>query len=80
MTERRFEPGAAATIQLKDMDNILAGARAHGRELPDSALVRSLYPSLVARGLGHVDHSGTYLELERLNGIDLPFADGEPIT
>jgi hypothetical protein len=39
--------------------------------------VRGLYAALADRGLAHIDHSGAYLEIERLNGISKAFSDSE---
>lgn len=77
MTERKFAPGATVATQLKDMDNILREAKARHLKLPESELVRGLYAALADRGLAHVDHSGAYLEIERLNGISKAFSDSE---
>ena len=77
MTSRKFAPGATVTTQLKDMDNILREAKARHLKLPSSELVRGLYAALADRGLAHVDHSGAYLELERLNGMAKAFSDSE---
>jgi 2-hydroxy-3-oxopropionate reductase len=77
MTSRRFAPGATVTTQLKDMDNILREAKARHLKLPSSELTRGLYAALADRGLAHVDHSGAYLEIERLNGIARAFSDSD---
>jgi len=79
MIERKFRPGGAATIHLKDMNNILGEAKAQGVQLPTSELIRDLYAGLVERGLGDVDHSGTFLEIEHRNDIHLPFSKTEGI-
>ena len=79
MLERKFKPGAAAAIQLKDHDNILGEATLHNLRLPASEVVRELYARLVARGLADVDHAGAFLEIEHLNGIDLAFKRDESI-
>ncbi len=77
MTSRKFAPGATVTTQLKDMDNILREAKARHLKLPSSELARGLYAALADRGLAHVDHSGAYLEIERLNGMAKAFSDSE---
>ena len=73
----QVQPGAAVTTQLKDMDNILREAKARHLKLPSSELTRGLYAALVDRGLSDIDHSGAYLEIERLNGIGKAFSDSE---
>jgi 2-hydroxy-3-oxopropionate reductase len=80
MTQRKFAPGATVATQLKDMDNILREAKARHVKLPSSELTRGLYAALADRGLAHVDHSGAYLEIERLNGMSKAFSDSESPT
>jgi 2-hydroxy-3-oxopropionate reductase len=80
MTSRKFAPGATVATQLKDMENILREAKARHLKLPSSELTRGLYAALADRGLAHVDHSGAYLEIERLNGISKAFSDSETPT
>jgi 2-hydroxy-3-oxopropionate reductase len=67
MVERNFVPGAPSSIQLKDLDTVLAEAEALSLDLPIVRTVRDLYASLVARGQGGVDHSGLLLEIEHRN-------------
>lgn len=67
MLERRFLPGAAAQVHLKDLRNVLDEARALGLTLPLAQAMEGLYAKLVeTRGPG-VDHSGILLEIERQN-------------
>lgn len=67
MIERRFEPGAPARIQLKDLRMILDEARASDLTLPLTQRVYEAYLALVASGHSEIDHSGLLLQLERLN-------------
>ncbi len=67
MLERKFLPGGAARIHLKDFTNIVAEAEACGLELPFSRIALELFQSLVDRGGGGYDHSALLLELERRN-------------
>ncbi len=67
MLERKFLPGGAAHIHLKDFTNIVAEAEACGLELPFSRTALELFQSLVARGGGGYDHSALLLELEHRN-------------
>ncbi len=67
MLERKFLPGGAARIHLKDFTNIVAEAEACGLELPFSRIALELFQSLVARGGGGYDHSALLLELEHRN-------------
>lgn len=57
MVEGRFEPGARATTQLKDMRQAEDLARGLGLDLPALSLNRALYEKLVAQGDGGLDHS-----------------------
>jgi 3-hydroxyisobutyrate dehydrogenase-like beta-hydroxyacid dehydrogenase len=57
MIERRFEPGARARTQLKDMRQAVELGAALGLELPTTACVRERYAAMLARGLGDLDHS-----------------------
>jgi 2-hydroxy-3-oxopropionate reductase len=67
MLQRKFVPGGAAAMHLKDMDNVLAEAKALGIRLPLAETVRKLFADLVQHRGRRVDHSGLLLELERLN-------------
>jgi len=67
MLERKFLPGGAARIHLKDFTNIVAEAEACGLELPFSRTALELFQSLVDRGGGGYDHSALLLELEHRN-------------
>lgn len=64
MTERDFTPGGKSSIQLKDMNNILAEAEELGLKLPLSGLIRDRYESLVREmDGGELDHAALFLEL-----------------
>jgi 3-hydroxyisobutyrate dehydrogenase-like beta-hydroxyacid dehydrogenase len=65
MVENRFEPGARATTQLKDMRQAEELARSLGLDLPALSLNRALYERLVARGDGGLDHSALIRLFER---------------
>jgi 2-hydroxy-3-oxopropionate reductase len=67
MLERKFLPGGAARVHLKDFTNIVAEAEACGLELPFSRTALELFQSLVDRGGGDYDHSALLLELEHRN-------------
>ena len=72
MLTRDFAARATATVQLKDMNNALdAAAGFDNYQLPITTLLRDLYASLCEHGGAGVDHSGLFLEIERLNrGVD----------
>jgi 2-hydroxy-3-oxopropionate reductase len=68
MLKRDFTARATAQVQLKDMNNALDAAGGFdGLQLPITAQLRELYASLCEHGGAGVDHSGLFLELERVN-------------
>jgi len=68
MLKRDFAARATAQVQLKDMNNALdAAAGFDGYQLPITTQLRDLYASLCAHGGATVDHSGLFLEIERVN-------------
>lgn len=77
MIERRFQPGARARVQLKDLDMIRAAAADAGLSLPLVNQTGDLYRTMVEAGLGfdQLDHSALLLEIERRNACLQPIAD-----
>jgi 2-hydroxy-3-oxopropionate reductase len=69
MIEGDFKPGGPAKYQLKDQSTAMALARDLDLQLPVSALVEELFGGMVRRGRGDIDHSGIFLELQRLNNL-----------
>ncbi len=68
MLTRDFAARATATVQLKDMNNALDAASGfNDYQLPITTLLRDLYASLCEHGGAGVDHSGLFLEIERIN-------------
>ena len=67
MIERDFAARGSVKNQLKDLENIVAEAKAHGLTLPVSERVREMYKKLVEDGHEGLDHSAAWVELERLN-------------
>ena len=68
MLTRDFAARATATVQLKDMNNALdAAAGFDDFRLPITILLRDLYASLCEHGGAGVDHSGLFLEIERMH-------------
>jgi 2-hydroxy-3-oxopropionate reductase len=61
--EQRFEPGARATVQAKDMRTILAEAQANGLDLPFAELAGQLFEAMAAGPRADLDHSALYLEI-----------------
>jgi 2-hydroxy-3-oxopropionate reductase len=61
--ERRFEPGARATVQAKDMRTILAQADETLLSLPFAALAGLLFEQMASGPNADLDHSALYLEI-----------------
>jgi len=66
MLDRNFMPGGQVKSQSKDMDNILAAARAAALQLPQAALITEVYHRLLDTD-PHADQSAALLDLERSN-------------
>jgi 2-hydroxy-3-oxopropionate reductase len=68
MTNRDFEPGGLSTLQLKDLDNVLAEAGT--LKLPVVQHVRDRFDRYIAEmDGGNRDHAGLFEELRDLNGL-----------
>ena len=61
--EQKFEPGAKAEIQLKDLRTSRELAASLGLQLPVLQLTESLYRDMCNNGRADLDHSALYLEL-----------------
>src|SRR3546814_19653492 len=57
MVERNFEPGFRIELRQKDLGLALAGARALGISLPNTATTQELMNAMAARGGAKQDHS-----------------------
>eukprot|EP00667_Euglena_gracilis_P018429 EG_transcript_19566 len=60
MIDRNFVPGGRCTTQRKDMAQTLQLAESVGVELPLTAAVKAMYDTLIAAGLGDLDHSALF--------------------
>lgn len=70
MTTGNFTPGALSTLQLKDLDNILAEAERYSLTLPTTQLTQTRYARYIDElGGADKDHSGLYEELLDLNPL-----------
>ena len=69
MVERDFAARGKMTVQLKDMRNALATAAEIGFDAPITTLFEQLYADGVAHGLGDLDHSGLFVELDSRNAM-----------
>jgi 2-hydroxy-3-oxopropionate reductase len=69
MSERNFDPGGPSRLQLKDLQNVLAEAKALQIDLPFSLSAHDRYSRLVKSLSGsELDHSALFLELLDING------------
>jgi 2-hydroxy-3-oxopropionate reductase len=69
MQEHDFAPRGRVSVQIKDLDNILAEAAELGLDLPLVKTVRDRFARLAGDlGGGDLDHSALFLELLDLNG------------
>jgi len=68
MLKRAFEPGFRIELHRKDLGLALAGARALGVSLPNTASTQELFNACAAAGLSRQDHSALVTVLEELAG------------
>jgi len=66
MIKRTFNPGFRIELHQKDLSLALAGARAMGVSLPNTATAQQLFNSCVASGGAKWDHSAMVRALEKL--------------
>ena len=66
MIKRTFDPGFRIELHQKDLGLALAGARALGMSLPNTATAQELFNACVAQGGAKWDHSAMVRALERL--------------
>ncbi|WP_230718321.1 NAD(P)-dependent oxidoreductase [Martelella mediterranea] len=65
-----FAPGGRSSLQLKDLENVLAECEAMGLSLPLTTLQRDRFSELVNRlGGGDLDHAALFLELLNRNKL-----------
>ena len=66
MIERRFDPGFRVALHQKDLGLALAGARAMGLFLPNTATCQELFNACTAAGGAAWDHSALVRALEQM--------------
>ncbi|HET6921552.1 MAG TPA: 2-hydroxy-3-oxopropionate reductase [Anaeromyxobacteraceae bacterium] len=71
MLKRTFDPGFRIELHQKDLGLALAGARALGIALPNTATAQQLFNACVAAGGARWDHSAMVKALERLAAHEL---------
>ncbi len=67
MIDRQFAPGGSSANQSKDLDAVMATAKALSLTLPLTEAVHAEFTEFVARGNGETDHSALLLHLEDKN-------------
>ncbi len=71
MIKRSFDPGFRIELHRKDLNLALAGARALGLSLPNTAMAQELFNACVARGGGAWDHSAMVRALEAMAAFEI---------
>jgi 2-hydroxy-3-oxopropionate reductase len=71
MIKRTFQPGFRIELHQKDLNLALAGARALGLALPNTAGTQQLFSACVANGGAGWDHSGLVKALELMAGHEV---------
>jgi 2-hydroxy-3-oxopropionate reductase len=71
MIKRTFDPGFRIELHQKDLSLALAGARAMGVSLPNTATAQELFNSCVANGGAKWDHSALVRALEKMANHDV---------
>ena len=71
MIKRTFDPGFRIELHQKDLSLALAGARAMGVSLPNTATAQELFNSCIANGGAKWDHSALVRALERMANHDV---------
>jgi 2-hydroxy-3-oxopropionate reductase len=66
MIKRTFDPGFRIELHQKDLNLVLAGARALGVSLPNTAMAQELFNACAADGGAKWDHSAMVKALEKL--------------
>ncbi|PWC32092.1 NAD-binding protein, partial [Azospirillum sp. TSO22-1] len=68
---RTFDPGFRIELHQKDLNLALAGARALGLSLPNTATCQELFNACAAHGGKAWDHSAMVRALELLGGHEI---------
>ncbi len=71
MIKRTFNPGFRIELHQKDLNLALAGARAMGMSLPNTAIAQELFNACVADGGAKWDHSAMVRALEKMANHDV---------
>ena len=71
MLDRNFQPGGMIKSHRKDLEIVLAAAKATGICLPGTAMISQLFNAVLARGGADWDHSSIVTVLEQLSDVEV---------
>ncbi|AUO67424.1 2-hydroxy-3-oxopropionate reductase [Citrobacter freundii complex sp. CFNIH2] len=71
LLERNFDPGFMTRLQYKDLNLAMELATGIDAPMPVASLVRELYKTCIAQGLGNEDHSNVIKVFENMAGIEV---------
>ena len=71
LLERNFEPGFMTRLQYKDLNLAMELSQGIDSAMPIASLVRELYKTCIAQGVGNEDHSNIIKVFEQLSGIQV---------
>jgi len=71
MLDRNFQPGGMIKSHRKDLDIVLAAAKATGICLPGTAMISQLFNAVLARGGAEWDHSSIVTVLEQMSDVEV---------
>ena len=71
LLERNFEPGFMTRLQYKDLNLAMELATGIDAPMPVASLVRELYKTCIAQGLGNEDHSNIIKVFEQLADFEV---------
>ncbi|MFD2205323.1 NAD(P)-dependent oxidoreductase [Kiloniella antarctica] len=69
MIERAFDPGARATVQLKDVNQAMELAEYYGAYLPGLEKNQELWQNMVDADMGDLDQAGFICSIESLSNV-----------
>lgn len=71
LLERNFDPGFMTRLQYKDLNLAMELSQGIDAPMPVASLVRELYKTCIAQGLGHEDHSNVIKVFEQLADFEV---------
>ncbi len=71
LLERNFDPGFMTRLQYKDLNLAMELSQGIDSPMPIASLVRELYKTCMAQGIGNEDHSNVIKIFEQLSGLEV---------